>query len=305
MKDIIIETASSGTGYIRVGTIIAIASVALAIYLAIYLVRSFAIYKIAKNNGINHAYLAFIPFAWIWTAADACKNPNFFGKRIKRFALYMTIVFSVCWAITAVYEILTYFPLVKYWFEGGVITYYEDSKALKAAYDAGGVLYFENGSIILSAGYQLPYSNPYAMNRFLSVLGIFSSLAQTVSSLFMIVFYVNFFRTYAPMRVLVYSIFSIFGLFPFFAIAVSRKKAVDYNAYMRERYKNIYGAGNPYAARPPYGNPYNNPYGNPYGEQRTQRKPDNEPFSSFSGEEKKNSSDDEPFNDFFDEKGDK
>lgn len=306
LKDIVIETAQDGTGYVRVGSIIAIVCVAVALILAIYVIRSVAIFKMAKNNGKSHAFLAWIPFAWLYLASNLCVKPNVLGRRINRFALMMVLVYSICIAIIFVYEFLLYYPLVKYWLEGGVITIYEDIRA------ASGTQYFSNSGIFLEAGYSLPYKDTFAMSRFLSVLGVFSSICGTVEALFMVTFYVNFFRTFYPEHLVVASIFSVLGLFPFFAIAIRKRKAVDYNEFIKERYKQFYTANgfNPYN---PY-NDFNRNDGNGgvhgrdnYGADRE----NGEPFSSFGNEEKKSDRNDggdkdgEPFDDIFKNKGDK
>ena len=310
LKDIVIETAQDGTGYIRVETIIAIASVAAAILLALYIIRSVALFKMAKNNGKNHTFLAWIPFAWVYLAASLCIKPNVMGWRIKRFALVTVLVYSICIGIMFLYEFLLYFPLAKYWLEGGIITIYEDLSA------AGGTEYFRNSGIFLEAGYSLPYHNTFAMSNFLSILSVLSSIAGMVEALFMVTFYVNFFRTFYPEHLIMASIFSVLGLFPFFAIAIRKRKAVDYNEFMKEKYRQFYAANgfNPYNPYDDFNRGDGNFGGGSQGNTRHgAENGQNEPFSSLDEKDKdsntnnnqENGNGDEPFDEIFKNKGDK
>ncbi len=289
LKDIVVETAKNGTGFIRANTVIIIACVVLAVIIALYLFRSIAIYKLGKNNGAKLYGFAFVPFAWIYVASKLIVDPTMFSKRVKRFALIMLIVFSVCTVLTLLHEILLYFPLVDYYFRGGVITYYEDITV------AQGVQYFSDSGIRLETGFYLPYSDAFV--RFISVLGNFTLLTDIIKTVMLITFYFNFFRTFYPERVVPYGILSVFGFFPFTAFAIRNKKAVNYAEYMKSKYQAFYGNQN---AGNSFGSPFDNFGSENKGNNRT-------PFSGFdngdnSGE--KPNEKEEPFDDFFG-KGDK
>ena len=55
------------------GWIIAIALIALVVIVGLYLLRSFGLYKLAKNNGVDKAFIAWIPCVWVYTACKLVK----------------------------------------------------------------------------------------------------------------------------------------------------------------------------------------------------------------------------------------
>ena len=96
-----------------------ILGVALAISLALYLLRSIGLYVLAKRQGIQKAYLAWIPCVWIFVACKLLGNARFFNQPIQNLAVIMTIVFAIAEVLTFVYNFLLYFPLLEYVIMGG------------------------------------------------------------------------------------------------------------------------------------------------------------------------------------------
>ena len=96
-------------------------------------------------------------------------------------------------------------------------------------------------------------------------------------------------RRYVPKNYMILSFLTLFvPLARFIIIFVVRKrKAIDYEAYIRARreaymrsrqqYQNPYGYGNP------YGNPYANPYAPPQNPTQNSTSKEDEPFAEFNG----------------------
>jgi hypothetical protein len=245
----------------------------LAIPLALYLLRSFALYKMAKTENLNNAYFAFIPFLWAYIAGKIAGTPVYFGKPIKKFALIFCIVLTVSEATTLILDALIYVPIIGYALQGGELLYVtEVTSSVVSALN--GYTYYP-----LAVNFFVPntsYINvPYATYQFIEVLNVISwvlalvDLAVTVLSITM---YVGVFKKYWPLHYMSAVIFSVFGLFPIFAFVVRKNKPVDFNQFIRERYARYGAYSNPYA------NPYNNPYNNPNA---TQTETPTDPFPEF------------------------
>ena len=70
------------------GAVIAITVIALAVLLAFYALRSIGIYVIAKKQEQKHAFLAFVPFAWLYIV---CKLLGPFQKLRSYCALFFRL----------------------------------------------------------------------------------------------------------------------------------------------------------------------------------------------------------------------
>ncbi len=65
------------------GIVLAVAAVAAFIGVIVWLLRSVPLYLMAKRTGREHAWLAFVPVAWMYTLADIGKGSvTLFGKKI-------------------------------------------------------------------------------------------------------------------------------------------------------------------------------------------------------------------------------
>ena len=113
------------------GGIIAILCCVLAVTAAFYVLRSIGLYALAKNNGIDHAFVAWIPFAWIYVACKLISETRMFGWSFKNIAVWALIIFSVSGVLDIVYNVLTYFPAVGYFLQGGTITIVEENAGMK------------------------------------------------------------------------------------------------------------------------------------------------------------------------------
>ncbi|MBQ6727343.1 MAG: hypothetical protein IJQ87_00150 [Clostridia bacterium] len=259
--------------------------IAVLIAIAFYVLRSIGVYTMAKKAGKNKPWLAFIPFAWIYTASTLSKNYTLFGRPTKRFALYMTIVFCVAEAIGIAYSVVTYFPLAGYYLSGENVYYIEGS-------------YYPNYMIqypftsFCTEKYAMSYVYNGAYQTVMSIIGRLRTVINIVEIFFIISLYFSIFRDYAPERYWLASILSVFGLFPIFVFIFRNRTPINYEEYLRARF-----------------NMYNNPYGNPYNGQNnynynsTQKR--EEPYSDFGGQDNGKYNDtpkESPFGEFPDDK---
>ncbi|MBE7087418.1 MAG: hypothetical protein E7369_03870 [Clostridiales bacterium] len=260
--------------------------VVVALVLALYVLRSIGVYKLARNSESNLgkiAFLAWIPFAWIYVAGRLVGKVNFFGKPIKNFALLLVIVFSLTEALNLAYNFIQYFPLVGYYLNGGEVLFTD------AVYNEtlGHVLYAFDSGIYVGTNIVYPYSNLGLIGNLLFGIGIASDILGIVSIVMLIFFYIALFKKYWPMHFFAAVIWSIWGLFPIFVFVIRNKKATSYEEFMKERYQRMYGGGNPF-------NPYGQGTYNPYNDNSNPRPPET-PYSDFaeSGEV-----DADPFDEF-------
>ena len=276
-----------------------------AVYLAIYLLRSIGLYVLAKRQGVNKAYLAWIPGVWLFVVCKLLGNARIFNQPVQSLAVLMCVVFSISEFLTFVYGFLLYFPLVEYAVFGGqnlyIGTYSQFGNSLIS------YISLDNTTAIFVEKQIYPFGlNISTLDKILDGVSTVSLLFDLASIFITVSLYFALFRKYWPQHYMLVSLLSIFlGLFPIFAFVIRKKNPVDFNEYMRSRY----GAyQNPY--RNPYGNPYGNNYGNNYGNgygssygapsrPSIPQEPDS-PFEEF--EDKKNRKPKEPFEEFEEKK---
>ena len=90
--------------------------IGLAIAIGLYLLRSFGLYKLATKKGIEQAYIAFIPFIWIYVVCKLIGEVRVFNKDYSHFAKLITIIFAVSQVAILVSNFLWYFPVIGYVF---------------------------------------------------------------------------------------------------------------------------------------------------------------------------------------------
>lgn len=282
---------------------VAITTVAIyfAVMVAFYLLRSIGLFVLAKHNKINRAWMAFIPFVWIYVAVMLIKDNNFFGKPYKNFAIIFTVIFAVYQVINLVFNVLVYLPLVGYYFMGGTIYLGTITESLAAELN---LVEYWYGEYYVQSDLVYPYVNMISMINVLRIVN------QVVNVLYWAVFvieinlYFSLFRKFWPNHYLLAAILSIFlGLFPVFMFVIRHKEPVNYREYVNSRQnyygpryyggmhgQNPYGNGNPYGNNNPYGNPHANPYGQP---NQNSNDKSSEPFGEFNEKD-----DSEPFPEF-------
>jgi hypothetical protein len=291
------------------GAVIAITVIALAVLLAFYALRSIGIYVIAKKQEQKHAFLAFVPFVWLYIVCKLLGKVKFFNWTFSKVALLLCIVFSLAEILTLVSNGLIFYPLVGNVLIGNKTVYIVDNATTALANQPAMSSYPWVSNIIYDSSFVWPYSAQatISIDKALVIMNYFAMILDLASTIIIIFVYINFFKKYWPQHFIIASILSIFGLFAPFAFAVRKREPVDYNQYMRQRYQAFYGG---------YGNPYGRPYGNPYGARPQGEQPTapehpfeefaergevdpGDPFDEFSNNPKPKG---EPFDEFNDKK---
>lgn len=263
--------------------------IGLAIILGLYALRSVGIFMLAKRQGLKHAYLAWIPLVWFYILCKLIGKAKLFNWSFEKIALWLTLVFAVSELLAVVINVILYMPLFQYsLLEGGII-YIGSGEQLVEKFELYATIDGTIGIFVTKRIF------PFGLNRvqvsnLLDVLETISTIFSLASILVTISAYFAFFRKYLPQHFMLASLLSIFipGVFAIFVFATRNKNAVDYNEYMRSRYR---------AYQNPHQNPYNNPYnqGGYNGGYQQPKTPD-EPFGEFA--EKGKSQPDEPFSEF-------
>ena len=183
-------------GFSLVEIIIALAII-LAVAVALYVLKSIAIYKLAKNHGIDKAFLAWIPFAWIYIPCLLVKEFLFFGTPYGKIALPVCIIFCVYGGLSIILYTLIFIPEIIYLVSGREV-------------------FYTNLVITLLEKVEL----------IMALLG----LAKTIVEINL---YIVLFRKYLPQYYIVVSVVSIFGLFPIMVFLIRNKVVMSFEQYVR------------------------------------------------------------------------
>ena len=274
------------------GWIWASVSVSLAVSLTFYVLRSIGIYKLAKNNGYAHAFLGWIPFAWIYLAGKMCGNVTFFGKKFGGFVVLLVTMFSVTQALNLVYYFLTYYPIAGYFLQGGTIYYVSSSSDVQ-----GWVEYPLRYNIYTETDITVNYLYSQAFIKFFNALVIISNILDLVMIVLSVTFYFALFGKFWPAHSFIASILSVFGLFGVFAFVIRNKKPMTREEFLRMRYGYYQ---NPYGGAPNNGAGAPKPPETPFPEFADRGEIDpGDPFGEFS-DSKTKEKDDDPFGEFSD-----
>lgn len=237
-------------------TLIVVASIALAIFVALYLLKSIGVYKLAKNNGEKHAFLAWIPCAWIYLAVKLSGEVFVFGKKMKNFAVFAVIILGLVFAMEIAGYVLLEIPIALEFLKGKDI-------------------------VISLDGMIQNYKMTHTAHTIYTVINYVSSFVSIIEIFVTVTLYFNLFKRFWPERFTMAAILSVFGFFPIFAFVIRNKKPVNYQEWARQRYANYFANQNP------YGNPYGAPNQNmgnanvdPF-EETTTKEPE-DPFAEFS-----------------------
>ena len=228
----------------------------LAFYIAFYVLRGVALYKMAKKRGEKQAYLAFIPFACfalIGKLQPKCKyvakSKNYWIVALVFCAIYtsLSLVIDLCFAIQPLKTLIV------------------DKTALTAES-------FNRNNFLLNS------------------LDMIGSVATIVYVLFAIMAYSNLFKAYAPSKVFKYNLFSVLGyvlLSSFFVTGIflfvnRNAEYVDYDAYVDGERRKYYGGF--YNANPT-GKSKSKNDDDPFSE--FSKKSNDDPFSDFDDDNKR------------------
>ena len=269
------------------GSLIAVLAVIAVIIIGLYLLRSFGVYTLAKRQGLDKRFLAFLPFVWIYLMAKVTKINAFMGRRVKNFPLFATILFSISEFIAFAETFLVFFPMAGYLLSGGEAYYVIGSGYV----DKDFVRYMLDGSFFIDPNViiNIPYVYSYKMALALDILGWVTLFVGIAAIFIEVSIYAGFAKLYQPMHSFAVVIFSIFGFFPIVVFALRNKPRIEVKRV------------NPAGGYNPYGTPFGNPYANPYNENQSAPKDPGDPFE----EKGVSSSNDKPSSDPFEEFNDK
>ena len=260
--------------------IIAIVS-ALAVPIALYVLRSIGIFVLAKKGGLKHAWLAWIPCAWFYVVCKLIKETKIFGSTFGKMALIFTIVFALGQVLLFVNDFLAYFPIVGNILihKSNVYVVLEETSLLPQnvrEYQFVTGIYVEHDFVY-------PYKDLFAVEKTMTIISYLSIIFDLASLIITISLYINLFRKYWPAHFVLAAVLSVMGLFGVFVFVIRNKQPINYMEYVRSRYANYYGPQGPYG-----GQGY-------YGGQSAPSRPD-EPFEDF--QDAKDKKPEEPFSDF-------
>ncbi len=263
----------------------------IAVVLTFYILRSIAIYTMAKKKKLKRACLAFIPCVWVYTACKLVGNSRFFGTTYDKLALVFCLIFSFGEILGVCYSFLNVFPIVGNFLTGKelFIVYVTDPSVDINSYTQGMI---QIGSNVYGYNVVDPYANmgiaPVVMNAILVVFSYTVNLFDIAVTVISILLYINIFRRYVPQHYILFTVLSIvLGIFAPFVFAIRNRESIDYSEYLRSRYNAWYANANPYGGQA-------NPYGG-QASQSSQQTPPN-PFSEFAGKDEVDPGD--PFDNF-------
>lgn len=230
----------------------------LAVAIAFYLFRSFGVYRLAKNQNIKGAFMAFIPFVWIYPFIMLVKNERFFGVPYKKVAVLLAVIYSIGEFITVFYNAVTYYPLV--------VNYFNGVEIFLMGAPSGATEYFVD-FLYVGAGFKEVYGNVLVLEKILNFIYYISGVFDLACSVIVIFAYFAVFKKYWPSHFVLASILSLW-IFPIMVFVIRNKKPVNYFEFVRSKYGS-------------YGTPfYGNPYGRPNETANNERREES-PFEDF------------------------
>lgn len=251
--------------------VIIIAVLGLLVVLGFYALRSIGLFVLAKRQNINKAFIAFIPFVWIYIVCKLVGESRFFGTTISKLTLAITIIFCSFGVINVVFDFFQNIPLIGYYLHGGEITIIQTIK----------------GEIFLDApGINNPFNLPF-INGLMGVLRYLVVFIDLFDLFIFIGLFFPLFRKFWPQHYILAAVLSFMGLFAPFAFAIRKKDPINFNDYIRTRYYGMYygnmGGQNTQGNYNGFNNQQNNNYqnvNNPFTE--FEEKQPKDPFEEFS-----------------------
>ncbi len=214
------------------------------VVIALYVLRSVGLYQLTKRQKIKNAWMAFIPFIWIYVASKLFGTLVLSGKPLKNFPLLVTIVFSISVTINFTINFLVYFPLVGYYLQGGEIYFANTTSFNEVLQPMGFEKYYFMPTSVFVRGILYPYSNYALVGLIVAILQRVNALLSLFSTFLTVFVYMGIFRKFWPQRYILATVLSILGVFPIMIFIIRNHKAINFDDYIRSRY---YGhAHNPY-----------------------------------------------------------
>ena len=250
------------------------------VWLALFIFGAFGVFRMAKRMGLKRKWLAFFPIINLVYVGKIAGEFHVFGQKMKRCGLYAMIaqIFT-----TALCACLLVSQIYLYFVEGAPV--YDAEIGESIWHNLSGL------SLKMYKFYELSYTLFY--------------FVELIYQILLILLLNGLYRKYAPRNYFIFLILAF--LIPparyIVTFALSGKKPIDYEAYMRARreayirqQQQYYGGGYGSPYNRPYGNPNGAPYNNPYNQPPRPQEPE-EPFSEFGGKKQ-----DDPFEEFGDKK---
>ena len=250
------------------------------LWLGLFLLQGTGLYIMAKKREMKNKWLSFIPFVNILYITKLAGECQMFGRNVKRVGVYAMVLQIVTVLVTVVAVSSEIYLYVNHGGPIAVEDYFADS-------------YWTN-----LTGFEQTIEDFYIYGNF------FLSIFQLAFGVLMMIIMTALCKKYAPKNFMPLSMLAFFVPLSRFIIifCLRNRKAIDYEAYMREKreefmrrqqqYRNMYGN--------PYNNPYNNPYGNPYyrGQNPYGQNPYNQDGQNTNQNSNKEAPKEEPFSEF-------
>jgi hypothetical protein len=272
----------------------------------VYVFEAMALYTIAKKNGFEHKWMAFVPIIntyYIGVLADKNKVFNFSAKTV-------SLITSIAEGLYCIVQILFYFAMFTLATSGFLNINYTTAAA------GGETLRIPSGFYVSS---KITSDLLWAEWMATYMPNILSWWIELVYLAFEIMLLILFFQTYSARHYVLFTLCSVF--FPLKGVLffiVRNNKGVNYRQYMMERQARQYAMYQQYNRQNMNDNPYNyNPYSgrtqppptsNPYEQPHSNTTTPSDPFEEFSNSSNNSSNnsssnssnnssgDDDPFN---------
>ncbi len=243
-------------------------------FLAGFLFRGFALYKMSVRSGLGKAWFAFVPFLALYLMGELQGKEGMFAK-------YKALGLAA--ALTA----------------GGYVLFLG---VLDGVYGIPLIRLLLDGKTLIE--------EDFASNGLTLMLTMFANACSLATMVLTLILCMNLYKIYNPQKASVLSVWAIVFdvlfssdlLFAIFLFSVRNNERGDYGQYLRERAARYRtgGYGN-YRNGNAYGNPFGNYDNTPYGNNRyggpssSSGKPAEDPFSEFSD---KKAEENDPFAEF-------
>lgn len=185
----------------------------LAVFLVLYLLQSFATYKMAKNRQFKKLYLAFIPFVRYYTLGKLAGTVKIGGKCIRNIGIAFAIITTLSLLLQYAQTGLSYGEIAVKCLQGKDIIITEVDG--KIAYEGISGKLFE-------------------ISNYLTYPSLVFSILTLVMN---IMVFAALYRCYNPRHYIMLTIFTLFGFTGICLMTVRNKKFVDYNEYIKAKYE--------------------------------------------------------------------
>ena len=228
-----------------------------------FILQGIGLSRMAKNRNIHKRALAFIPFVNIYFMGKLAGECSFFGQKVKKVGLYAMLAQIISTLLMA------------------------------TTIGVGLYIYVNYGTPDETSVFGIPFWSalPATENALYTIFEVSYWVNQIVYFVFeilMVMLLMGLYKRYVPSNYVLFALISFLSMpiaSNIIIFVIRNRKAIDYDAYMREKREAFFRRQQEYQRR--YGNPYNNPYGNPYHNpynQNNTKKSDDEPFAEFTSD---------------------